>query len=129
MELVFATNNRHKLEEVAQILGTGYVLKTPSDCGLVCEIPEDSDTLEGNALQKAQFVKLHTGMDCFADDTGLEVKALGGEPGVRSARYATSGHDFEANTALLLKNLQGAADRSARFRTVIALLLDGRQYT
>ncbi|MCC8035085.1 MAG: RdgB/HAM1 family non-canonical purine NTP pyrophosphatase [Rikenellaceae bacterium] len=129
MELIFATNNRHKLEEAAQILGGGYILKTPSDFGLSEEIPEERDTLEGNAVQKAEFVKFHTGLDCFADDTGLEVEALGGEPGVRSARYATDGHDFGANTALLLKNLEGVADRRARFRTVIALILDGRLYT
>ncbi|MCD7969884.1 MAG: RdgB/HAM1 family non-canonical purine NTP pyrophosphatase [Alistipes sp.] len=128
MELVFATNNRHKLEEVGQILGAAYTLKTPADCGLTGDIPEEQDTLEGNALQKARYVKLHTGLDCFADDTGMEVTALGGAPGVRSARYATDGHNPEANMALLLKNLDGVADRTARFRTVIALILDGKEY-
>ncbi|MCC8018308.1 MAG: RdgB/HAM1 family non-canonical purine NTP pyrophosphatase [Rikenellaceae bacterium] len=128
MKIVFATNNRHKLEEVSQILGDRFKLLTPADCGLTDEIPEEQNTLEGNALQKARYVKERTGYDCFADDTGLEVAALGGEPGVRSARYATDGHDHAANTALLLKNLVGKADRSARFRTVIALILDGREY-
>jgi XTP/dITP diphosphohydrolase len=128
MRIVFATANRHKLEEVAAILGTGFELVTPADMGITEDIPETSDTLAGNALQKARYLYNRTGVDCFADDTGLEVAALGGAPGVRSARYAGEGHDFAANNRLLLSNLEGMADRSARFRTVIALILDGREY-
>lgn len=122
MKIVFATNNRHKLEEVSAILGPDYELVTPADCGITEDIPETCDTLEGNALQKARYIHDRTGLDCFADDTGLEVTALDGAPGVRSARYAGDQHDFDANTVLLLRNLEGAADRSARFRTVIALI-------
>ena len=92
------------------------------------DIPETSPTIEGNALQKARYVWERTGRSCFADDTGLEVDALGGAPGVRSARYATDGHDFEANVTLLLRNLEGVTERSAQFRTVVALILDGEEY-
>lgn len=120
--LVFATNNAHKLAEVQAVLGGGYALATPRDCGICEEIPETQPTLEGNALQKARYIFERTSAACFADDTGLEVDALGGAPGVHSARYATDGHDFAANTALLLRNLRGVADRRARFRTVIALI-------
>lgn len=128
MKIIFATNNAHKLQEVQQILGGSYTLVTPRDCGITEEIPEDQDTIEGNALQKARYIYERTGTDCFADDTGLEVKALGGAPGVHSARYAGDGHDFAANTELLLKNLAGVQDRSARFVTVIALILGGKEY-
>lgn len=127
-EIIFATNNAHKLSEVQAVLGDRFRLVTLAECGITEEIPEDAPTLEGNALQKARYVHERTGADCFADDTGLEVDALGGAPGVHSARYATDGHDFAANNRLLLRNLAGAADRSAHFRTVIALILDGREY-
>ena len=128
MKLLFATNNAHKLAEVQAVLGDAFCLTTPRACGITEEIPETCDTLEGNASQKAHYLHERVGLDCFADDTGLEVAALGGAPGVHSARYATDGHDFEANNRLLLKNLEGIADRRARFRTVIALLLDGEEY-
>lgn len=128
MELLFATNNAHKLAEVKAALGPAYKLLTPRDCGVTEEIPEEQPTLEGNAIQKAQYLLDRTGRDCFADDTGLEVEALGGAPGVHSARYATDGHDFAANTRLLLKNLEGKSSRRARFRTVIALLMNGEQH-
>ena len=128
MDIIFATNNAHKLTEVQAVLGPGYKLLTPRDCGVTEEIPEEQDTLEGNASQKAHYLHERTGMDCFADDTGLEVEALGGAPGVHSARYATDGHDFAANNRLLLKNLKGQANRRARFRTVISLLLDGEEH-
>lgn len=128
MEIVFATNNAHKLSEVQAVLGAGFRLLTPRDCGLAEEIPETQPTIEGNALQKARYLHQRTGRDCFADDTGLEVAALDGAPGVRSARYATDGHDFAANNRLLLKNLEGKADRRARFRTVIALILGGEEH-
>jgi XTP/dITP diphosphohydrolase len=128
MKIVFATANRHKLDEVAAILGAGFELVTPAELGITEDIPETSDTLAGNALQKARYIYDHTGVDCFADDTGLEVTALGGAPGVHSARYAGEAHDFAANNTLLLRNLAGATDRSARFRTVIALILGGEEY-
>jgi len=128
-ELIFATNNAHKLGEVQALLEGSFALKTLRECGITEDIPETADTLEGNALQKARYVYERTGADCFADDTGLEVDALGGAPGVRSARYATDGHDFDANVTLLLKNLEGCENRSARFRTVVALIIDGEEYT
>lgn len=128
-KLIFATNNAHKLGEVQALLGDAFELVTLRQCGITEDIPETADTLEGNALQKARYVYEKTGLDCFADDTGLEVDALGGAPGVHSARYATDGHDFAANNRLLLKNLEGTTDRTARFRTVIALIIDGVEYT
>lgn len=128
MKIVFATNNAHKLAEVQAVLGPEFTLVTPRDCGVEEEIPEEQETLEGNASQKSHYLRARTGLDCFADDTGLEVAALAGAPGVHSARYASDGHDFAANNRLLLKNLEGAADRRARFRTVISLLLDGEEH-
>lgn len=128
MKIIFATNNAHKLAEVSAVLGSEYQLVTPRDCGITEDIPETQETLEGNALQKARYLRDKTGLDCFADDTGLEVEALGGAPGVRSARYATDGHDFDANNRLLLKNLEGESNRKARFRTVIALLQGSEEY-
>ena len=128
MRLIFATNNRHKLEEVQEILGASFELITPTDCGITEDIPEEQPTLEGNALQKARYIHERTGVDCFADDTGLEVEALNGEPGVRSARYAGDNKDMEACMDLLLANLQGQSNRKGRFRTVIALILDGKEY-
>ena len=128
MKILFDTNNAHKLSEAHAVLGDGYTLVTPRECGVMEEIPEEQETLEGNALQKARYLHDRTGLDCFADDTGLEVEALGGAPGVHSARYATDGHDFAANNRLLLKNLQGVENRRARFRTVIALILNGEEH-
>ena len=128
MNLIFATNNRHKLTEVSQILGDAIELTTLAECGITEDIPETSPTIQGNALQKARYVWERTGRSCFADDTGLEVDALNGAPGVRSARYATDGHDFDANVTLLLRNLEGVTERSAQFRTVVALILDGEEY-
>ena len=129
-KIVFATNNRHKLEEAQAILGEDFQLLTPRDCGITEEIPEDHPTLEGNALQKAHYIHERTGFDCFADDTGLEVEALDGAPGVRSARYAGEEHDARANMALLLKNMEAVPDIQcgARFRTVIALIFGGKEY-
>ena len=128
IEIIFATNNAHKLSEVQAVLGDGFRLVTPRDCGITEDIPETAATLDGNASQKSHYLYERVGKNCFADDTGLEVEALGGEPGVRSARYATDGHDFEANNRLLLKNLEGVANRKARFRTVISLILDGEEH-
>lgn len=128
INLVFATNNAHKLNELRAIVGGRFNILSLADIGCHDDIPEDADTLEGNAMAKARWVKERYGYDCFADDTGLEVDALDGAPGVRSARYAPGdGHDGAANMALLLRNLAGvpADRRTARFRTAIALLRDG----
>ena len=127
-EIIFATNNAHKLAEVQAVLGEGFRLLTPRECGITEDIPETQPTLEGNASQKAHYLFDRTERNCFADDTGLEVYALDGAPGVHSARYATDGHDFDANNRLLLKNLEGVTDRRARFRTVISLILDGCEH-
>ena len=124
--IVFATNNAHKLEEVRAIISGKIRIVSLSDIGCTEELPETSDTLEGNALQKASYVKEHFGYDCFADDTGLEVEALNGEPGVRSARYAGDEHDSNANIEKLLSKLAGQPNRKARFRTVIALIMNGK---
>ena len=128
MKLVFATNNAHKLREVSQVVGDEFTLVSLRECGIVEDIPEEQPTLEGNALQKARYIYARTGLDCFADDTGLEVDALGGEPGVRSARYATDGHDDEANKRLLLERMEGVEARGAQFRTAIALIIGGKEY-
>ena len=120
-KIVFATNNAHKLEEVAAILGDAYELLSLREIGCDDDIPETADTFAGNAMLKAQYIKEHYGYDCFADDSGLEVDALDGAPGVYSARY--SGGGSEANIDKLLDNLTGKSERSAQFRTVIALLL------
>ena len=126
MRIVFATNNAHKLSEIRQILGHRIEVLSLSDIGCHADIPETADTLEGNALQKAEYVVDHYHISCFADDTGLEVDALGGAPGIYSARYAGEGHDSEANMSKLLGELGENNNRKARFRTVIALItLDG----
>ncbi len=128
MKIIFATNNAHKLSEVQAVLGEAFELVTPRQCGIEEEIPETAETLEGNASQKSHYLYEKTGLDCFADDTGLEVEALDGAPGVHSARYATDGHDFQANNRLLLKNLEGVENRRARFRTVISLIEQGEEH-
>ena len=120
-KIVFATNNAHKLEEVAAILGDNYEVLSLREIGCNADIPETEETFAGNALQKAQYVKKHYGYDCFADDSGLEVDVLDGAPGVFSARY--SGGGSEANMDKLLHNLTGKSERGAQFRTVIALLV------
>lgn len=122
MPIVFATNNSHKLSEIRNIVGDRISILSLADIGCYDDIPETGATLEENAVIKARWVKDRYGYDCFADDTGLEVEALEGEPGVRSARYAGGeGHDSLANIRLLLKNMEGKENRKARFRTVIAL--------
>ena len=126
-ELIMATNNAHKLEEVRQILGNAFTVKGLNDIGCTEDIPETADTLEGNALQKARYIHEHYGVDCFADDTGLEVDALGGAPGVFTARFGAmngygESHDADANIECLLDKLKDAETRTARFRTVIALV-------
>ena len=127
MKIVFATNNAHKLAEVRAVLGEGFELVTLREVGITEDSPETGATLEENASQKARYVYERTGLDCFADDTGLEVEALNGAPGVRSARYATDGHDFAANNRKLLDELQGEDNRRARFRTVISLIRGGEE--
>lgn len=125
MKIVFATNNAHKLSEVKAVLGDGFELVTLREVGITEDIPETGATLEENASQKAHYVYDRTGLDCFADDTGLEVEALDGRPGVRSARYAGEGHDFKANNRKLIAELEGKENRRARFRTVISLIRGG----
>ena len=129
MKLVFATNNKHKLDEVRKITAQ-HNIEVVSLADIHChdEIPETADTLEGNALQKAQYIQDKFGLDCFADDTGLEVEALDNAPGVYSARYAGPGHDSEANMQKLLQEMEGKTNRKARFRTVIALIIGDKQY-
>lgn len=128
MKIVFATHNAHKVSEVQAVLGSEYQLVTATEAGISEEIPETQPTIEGNALQKARYVYEHTGLNCFADDTGLEVEALNGAPGVYSARYAGEHVSYADNNKLLLKKLAGCQNRKARFRTVIALILDGKEH-
>ena len=127
-KLVVATNNAHKLEEIAAILGNEMELLSLKDIQCFADIPETADTLEGNARQKAMYIYENYGMDCFADDTGLEVDALNGAPGVYSARYAGDGHDSEANMQKLLHELEGKKNRKAQFRTAICLIQEGKEY-
>lgn len=128
MKLVFATNNNHKLIEVQKLLGESIDLLSLIDINCTDEIPEDHFTLEENAQQKAQYISEKFGLDCFADDTGLEIEALNGEPGVLSARYAGDTKDSEANMKKVLQELEGKTKRKARFRTVISLILDKKEY-
>lgn len=125
---VFATNNKHKLDEVRQILGEEFDILSLEDIHCYVDIPETGETLEENALIKARFIKENYHLDCFADDTGLEVKALNNAPGVFSARYAGEAHNSEKNVAKLLKELDGKTDRQARFRTVIAFLSEEQEF-
>ena len=128
-KLVFATNNAHKLEEVAAILGDQVELLSLNDISCQTDIPETAVTLEGNALLKSSYIYKNYHLDCFADDTGLEVEALNGAPGVYSARYAGGeGHDAQANMLKLLHELEGKENRKAQFRTAISLILDGKEY-
>ena len=127
-KLVVATNNAHKLEEIAAILGNEMELLSLKDIQCFADIPETADTLEGNARQKVMYIYENYGMDCFADDTGLEVDALNGAPGVYSARYAGDGHDSEANMQKLLHELEGKKNRKAQFRTAICLIQEGKEY-
>lgn len=126
--LVFATNNAHKLEEIRAILGNSIEILSLADIHCHADIPETADTLEGNARQKSRYVYEHYGLDCFVDDTGLEVESLGGAPGVYSARYADGqGHDSQANMNKLLKEMEEKNDRKAQFRTIISLIEKGEE--
>ena len=127
MELVFATNNAHKLEEVQQMVGDKFVLKSLADIGCDDDIPETGVTFQENAQQKTDYLFQKYQVDCFGDDSGLEIDALNGEPGVYSARYSGS-RDMEKNIDLVLEKLQGQENRKARFKTVISLFLDGEQH-
>lgn len=127
MKLVFASNNQNKIKEIKSLLPKEIEILSLEDIGCVIDIPETADTIEGNALMKANFIKRHYGYDCFADDTGLEVNALQGEPGVYSARYAGEAKDDQANMNKLLKNLSEHQNRTAHFKTVIALHYKGEQ--
>lgn len=128
-KLVFATNNAHKLDEIRAILGDKIEVLSLKDINCDADIPETADTLEGNAALKAEYIYKNYGLDCFADDTGLEVEALGGAPGVYSARYAGGdGHDSEANMRKLLKELDGEQNRKAQFRTAICLIEQGEEH-
>lgn len=128
MKICFATNNRKKIEEVKAALGPEFELVSLQEIGCFEELPETGDTLDHNAFQKARYVKEHFGVDCFADDTGLEVEALNGAPGVYSGRFAGEPRSDERNIDLLLEKMEGKTNRKARFRTVIALILEGKEY-
>jgi XTP/dITP diphosphohydrolase len=129
MDLVFASGNEHKVREINSILGDSFSLIGLKDVNIVDDIPENEPDIEGNALAKARYVHQATGMDVFADDTGLEVEVLGGQPGVHSARFAGEDKDSAANIEKLLKLMGNSENRNARFRTVIALILKNREFT
>lgn len=126
--LIFATNNPHKVEEVRSVLNSGWNILSLKEAGIDIDIPEPHNTLEANAREKSSTIYRLTGRDCFSEDTGLEVSALNGAPGVNSARYAGEKSGYEDNTRKLLASMEGKADRKARFRTIISLFLDGREY-
>jgi XTP/dITP diphosphohydrolase len=128
MKLIFATNNSHKLREVKEILGHDFPLLSLKDADIDADIPETGETLEENAVQKARFIYERTGQNCFADDTGLEIDALGGRPGVYSARYAGEGCNFHDNVVKVLKEMEGMENRKACFRCVICLIIDGKEH-
>ena len=128
MKICFATNNKKKIEEVKSALGEDFIIVSLEEIGCLEELPETGNTLDHNAFQKARYVKDHYGVDCFADDTGLEVEALDGEPGVYSGRFAGEPRSDERNVDLLLNKMEGKKNRKARFRTVIALILNGEEH-
>lgn len=126
--LIFATNNQHKVDEIRSVIGSSFDIITLKEAGIDIDIPEPHDTLEANAAEKSQTIHRLTNQNCFSEDTGLEVEALQGEPGVKSARYAGDGRDFQQNIDKLLQKLGSNPDRKARFRTVISLILDHKEY-
>ena len=128
MELIFATNNPNKVKEIRNVIGDKLQILPLKEAGIIIEIPEPHDTLEDNALEKAQTIHHLTGKNCFSEDTGLEVAALNGAPGVKSARYAGEQATSQQNIALLLQNMQGIENRQAQFRTVISLIWDHKTY-
>lgn len=127
MKLVFATNNKNKIKEIKNLLGNSIELLSLADINCLEEIPETSDTIAGNALQKAQYVFDKYGYNCFADDTGLEIESLNGEPGIYSARYAGAQRDANDNMDKVITNLKNKTNRNAHFKTVIALIIDGKE--
>jgi XTP/dITP diphosphohydrolase len=127
MKLIFATNNQHKADEVKAVVSNGIDIITLKEAGIDIDIPEPHDTLEGNATEKSRTIYTLTGINCFSEDTGLEVEALNGEPGVKSARYAGEGRSFDRNIEKLLQNLMDKPNRTARFRAVISLIIDGKE--
>ena len=126
--LVFATNNVNKVLEIRSAVGNLFEIITLKEAGIDIDIPEPHDTLEANATEKSTVIHRMTGLDCFGEDTGLEVEALNGEPGVKSARYAGEGRNFDGNIHKLLENLDASSNRNARFRTIISLIQDGKEY-
>jgi XTP/dITP diphosphohydrolase len=128
MTIIFASNNKNKIREIRHVLGDSFTLLSLNDIKMEEDIPENAATLEGNALQKARHIFRITGMNVFADDTGLEVEALNGRPGVHSARFAGDAKDSDANIIKLLDLMNDSVNRNARFRTVIALILEGKEY-
>lgn len=127
-QLIFATNNQHKVAEIRAVIGNRFSIITLKEAGIDIDIPEPHDTLEANATEKSQTIHRLTQQNCFSEDTGLEVEALNGEPGVKSARYAGDGRNFQQNIDKLLLNLAGKENRKARFRTVVSLILDEKEY-
>ena len=128
MTLIFATNNQHKIDEVQAIIGTDFELLTLQQAGIDIDIPEPHDTIEANATEKSRTIYQLTGTNCFSEDTGLEVRSLNGEPGVKSARYAGDSRSFDMNIEKLLTNLERYTDWSARFKTVVSLIIDGKEH-
>lgn len=128
IKLIFATNNQHKVDEIRSVIGDQFEIITLKEAGIDIDIPEPHDTLDANATEKSQTIHTLTHQNCFSEDTGLEVEALNGEPGVKSARYAGEVRNFQKNIDKLLHNLKGKTSRKARFRTVISLILDKKEY-
>ncbi len=126
--LIFATNNQHKVDEIRLVLGNRFKIKTLKEAGIDIDIPEPYDSLEANASEKSSVIHSLTHKNCFSEDTGLEVEALNGEPGVKSARYAGEGRNFENNIDKLLQNLKYHTNRNARFKTIISIILNGKEY-
>ncbi|HBF87520.1 MAG TPA: non-canonical purine NTP pyrophosphatase [Bacteroidales bacterium] len=127
-KLLFATNNKHKIEEIQKLIGNKYDILFLKDVNITEDIPENQPTIEGNASEKSHFIYLKTKFNCFADDTGLEIEALNGEPGVFSARYAGNHKDSNANMRKVLEKMEGVSNRKARFKTVISLIIDGNEH-
>jgi XTP/dITP diphosphohydrolase len=127
-QLIFATNNQHKVQEIRNVLGNDFTIITLKEAEIDIDIPEPFDTLEANASEKSGTIFKLTGNNCFSEDTGLFVKALNGQPGVKSARYAGESATFEENIVKLISNMKGIEDRSAFFKTIISLRLDGKEY-
>ena len=128
MKLIFATNNQHKVEEIRSVIGNPFEILTLKDAGIDIDIPEPHDTLEANASEKSRTIYQMTNCNCFSEDTGLEVEALNGKPGVTSARYAGENKSFDKNIEKLLANLENKSSRKARFRAIISLIIDGKEY-